>query len=130
MDLDFDQSSKDKDDKTRKVKMVRLPDDFLEEFPEVGEKMDNRQLKNNTFAFGILMLATQIGVCLVYGFKFNIVPLDSIWRTYNEPTFEPISFTILNLLGALIGFPMLFAYNRKMIWTALKFNLFILGLTI
>lgn len=38
--------------------------------------------------------------------------------------------TILTLLAALVGFPMLFAYNKKMIWTALLFNLFILALTI
>lgn len=84
----------------------------------------------NTFIFGILLILTQIAVGLVYGFKFNVLIIDETWLSLNQVTFEPIALTVLTLFAALLGFPMLFAYHKKLIWTALSFNLFILALTL
>lgn len=52
------------------MKRVKVNEDFLLDFPDIGEQMENLKLKRNTFIFGILVILSQIAICVVYGTKF------------------------------------------------------------
>lgn len=83
------------------------------------------------------MILMQIGISLVYSFLVWVPPYD-----YTDPngpvSFTPIVTTILlffmvvvgNVICLIIGFGSLFAYIRKLVWSALGFNLLIVCLSI
>lgn len=75
------------------------------------------------------MILMQIAICLIYSFLVWVPPYE-----FNDPngpvTFVPIVTTVILFLMVVVGFGALFAYIRKLVWSALGFNLLIVCLSI
>lgn len=71
----------------------------------------------------------QIAIVLIYAFLVWVPPYE-----FNDPAgpvnFVPIVTTVLLFLMVVVGFGGLFAYIRKLVWSALGFNLLIVCLSI
>lgn len=82
-----------------------------------------------TFVFGILLVLMQIGMCIVYGLLVNL-PAYNFADPTGQVNFSPIITIVLLFFMVVLGFGSLFAYLKKLVWSALGFNLLIVCLTI
>ena len=75
------------------------------------------------------MILMQIAIVLIYAFLVWVPSYD-----YSDPVgsvnFTPIVTTVLLFLMVVVGFGALFAYIKKLVWSALGFNLLIVCLSI
>lgn len=71
----------------------------------------------------------QIAICLLYAFLVWLPPYDFV-DPIGPVDFTPIIITVLLFFMVVLGFGPLFAYLRKLVWSAIGFNLLIVCLTI
>lgn len=78
----------------------------------------------------------QIGMCIVYGLLVNL-PAYNFADPTGQVNFSPIITIVLLFFMVVLGndfnylgFGSLFAYLKKLVWSALGFNLLIVCLTI
>lgn len=81
----------------------------------------------NTRVFGILLIVMQIAISLIYGFLVRLPPMEP--ADVGTANFSPIIITVILFFMVVLGFGSLFAYEKKLIWSALGFNLLIVCLT-
>lgn len=96
---------------------------------------ENVRENANTFVFGILLILTQIAICIVYGKLVNIPPLEpqdvqTPDVLLGTPNVAPIILVTLVTFLVVVGFGALMSYTRKNVWSALGFHLVLICLTV